>query len=927
MSLYAILELILIGPLKLVFEILFELAHRFTGHPGLAIVALSLMMNLMVLPLYRSADAMQEKARDIDEKLRRGVEHIKKTFSKDEQMMILQTYYRQNNYKPTDALGGSVSLLLEIPFFMAAYQFLSHLEVLNGVSFGPIADLGAPDGLIVLGAVSINLLPFVMTIVNIISSAIYLKGFPLKSKIQMYSMALFFLVFLYTSPSCLLLYWTLNNVFSLVKTIFYKLPHPKKTVDILCVLSGLAVLFFGLFVYQTNSFKRKAIVFFIGVCLELPLILKLLKHQIHLSLKFEKPNRIHFQLGLLFLTVIVGVFIPSVYLSASPQEYVDLSYFHHPLYYLFNTLCMSVGTFFVWFNVFYSLADDRWKSIFEKLVLTVSVLMLINYMFFGTDLGIISSSLKYEADMVFSRMDQIVNLGVLIIAGALMLILMQWKKNAVIFGCLCIVLAISGMSFINGKTVYDSIGDVALKQDSYMNDTPYLQLNKQGKNVVVIMLDRAAGEYIPYIFNEKPDLKKKYDGFTYYSNVISYGRYTNFGSPAMLGGYEYTPVEMNRRSTESLVSKHNEALMVMPVLFSQNDFQVTVCDPTYANYSWIPDLSLFDGYDGIRSFVTKGRFSDTAKKQGIIDKTKRNFFVFSLMKTMPVLLQPTLYDEGNYNQSKKSAASVEYEYSAQTVEGLSKSYGVSKEFMDPYDVLQNMNNMTQITDSNQNTYLFLSNDATHEPILLQTPDYTVSESVDNTDYDLTHESRFDVDEKKIVMETSRQMIHYHANMAALIQIGNWLEMLKENNVYDNTRIILVSDHGYPLHHFSELILDDGTDDSYNIEAYFPLLMVKDFYSEGFVESDEFMTNADVPLMAFDGLVNNPVNPFTGKELSDNEKYAHDQYLITSNEWDTNFNNGNQFLPSSWLSVKDDIWNQENWSVYEGEMVLEEHFAQ
>ena len=62
MSLFTMLESILIGPLKLVFEIIFTIANRFIGHPGLAIIFLSLVMNILVLPLYRRADAMQEEA-------------------------------------------------------------------------------------------------------------------------------------------------------------------------------------------------------------------------------------------------------------------------------------------------------------------------------------------------------------------------------------------------------------------------------------------------------------------------------------------------------------------------------------------------------------------------------------------------------------------------------------------------------------------------------------------------------------------------------------------------------------------------------------------------------------------------------------------------------------------------------------------------
>ena len=46
MSLFTILYNILIGPLELVFEIIYAIAYRFIGDPGLAIIVLSLIMNL-----------------------------------------------------------------------------------------------------------------------------------------------------------------------------------------------------------------------------------------------------------------------------------------------------------------------------------------------------------------------------------------------------------------------------------------------------------------------------------------------------------------------------------------------------------------------------------------------------------------------------------------------------------------------------------------------------------------------------------------------------------------------------------------------------------------------------------------------------------------------------------------------------------------
>jgi len=42
--------------------------------------------------------------------------------------------------------------------------------------------------------------------------------------------------------------------------------------------------------------------------------------------------------------------------------------------------------------------------------------------------------------------------------------------------------------------------------------------------------------------------------------------------------------------------------------------------------------------------------------------------------------------------------------------------------------------------------------------------------------------------------------------------------------------------------------------------------------------------------------------------------------------ETTINNGNVFLPDRWISVKDNLWEPDNWTVYDGEHVLTEHKA-
>ena len=919
MSFISILETLLIGPLKLLFEIIFRLANEFVNHPGFSIIVLSLIMNILVLPLYRRADAMQEQARDTENKLHKGVSHIKKSFSGDEKMMILQTYYRQNHYKPTDALNGSVSLLLEIPFFMAAYQFLSHLDILQGASLGPIKDLSLPDGLLVIGGLSINILPILMTVINVISCVIYLKGFPLKSKIQLYGMALFFLVFLYTSPAGLVFYWTLNNVFSLVKTIFYKIRNPKLMLRILTTVLGLAFMVFGGFIYETDEIQKRIVLIAIGVLLLLPMLVPIVKSKLPEKEKKADPtpNRKLFFMGGLFLTFLIGLLIPSTFIAASPQEYVDISYFHNPLWYIVSAFCMAAGFFLVWLGVFYWLATPKGKVIFCRLIWILCGVTLVNYLFFGTKLGLLSPSLQYENGVAFTLPQQLINIGIVaVLALALYFLIVKWQK-AISIVLITAIAAVGIMSTVHIVTIQYSVGPLSSYQSQ---GEPNFKLSKNGKNVVVIMLDRAMGLYVPYMFNEKPELEEKFAGFTYYTNTISHGGTTNFGSPGLVGGYEYTPVEMNKRDDEKLVDKHNEALKVMPVLFDKNDFDVTLFDPVYANYQWIPDTSIYDEYPDIKAFLTEGIYNDPKPIQQMIANNHRNFFCFSLMKTMPLFMQSAMYDNGLYNQIEGVKA--ENLYTNQIYENedsTTVAKGYSKPFMDAYNVLTNLSTMSDITDSDNNTFMFMTNNATHEPVLLQEPEYEPSYYVDNTEYDEANPHRYDADGNKLKMNQLLYKTHYQTNMAAMLQLGKWFDYLRENDVYDNTRIILVSDHGRNLYQSGALSFEHE-----NMAAYYPLLMVKDFNSREFTTSYDFMTNADVPTLATNGIIENPINPFTGKEINSDEKTAHDQYIICSSIWDVNKNDGNTFLPSEWASVKDDLWNKNNWKFYFEEVVLKEH---
>lgn len=919
MTFFSILRSVFLGPLKLLFEVIFHFANGIVDNPGFAIIFLSLAMNVLVLPLYRRADAMQEQARATEEKLHDGVAHIKKTFSGNERMMMLQTYYRQNNYSPTNAFRGSVSLLLEIPFFMAAYQFLSHLELLQGVRFGPIADLGAPDQLLAVFGHSVNLLPILMTGINFVSSAIYLRGFPRKTKLQLYALALFFLWFLYASPSGLVFYWTLNNLFSLGKNIFYKLKHPKRVLSVLTALLGIGVilLYFGAVRFGLPGFRRR-IVLLAGCVLLIPSVLYVLAPRLHrqTAARDPQPYRRLFFLAALFLTVLTGILIPSTYVAACPEDYVDASHFYNPLWFIVSAAALSAGTFLLWFGVFYWLASPRGKVIFERAACVFCAVGAIDYIFFGRNLGFVSSTLQFDNGLVFSKTETLLNLLVVAAAAAAVFFLVKkWpKKVGIVLTALTVAMA--GLAGLNSMQTARTVNSI--KPDDSNN--PYFTLSTTARNVVVLFVDRGLGEDLPYLMQEKPELREAFDGFTYYSNVVSFGGHTNYAGPALMGGYEYTPVELNKRSSEPLVDKHNEALKVMPVLFSQNGYDVTVCDPPFANYQGIPDLSIYDDYPEIHRYNTKGYFSDAASAEQVIENNNRNFFCFSLMKILPVATQYAFYDAGNYHR----AVTAELESaSSQVVVNSSVAYGMKKDFLDSYAVLTNLNGMTKISAEEQNHFLFLYNETPHTPTLLREPEYVPSNVVDNTEYDEAHSDRFTLDGETLQVSVPMQIAHYHSNMATMLQIAAWMEYLKVSGVYDNTKIILVSDHGCDLYqseifHYPEHINSD-------MASFFPLLMVKDFNAHGFSVSDEFMTNADVPTISFDGVIENPVNPFTGKPINNAEKTAHGQLVVTYHDgWNIHENNGNTFLPCTWAMVTNNIRDRNDWQFCDTTVVLQEH---
>jgi hypothetical protein len=345
---------------------------------------------------------------------------------------------------------------------------------------------------------------------------------------------------------------------------------------------------------------------------------------------------------------------------------------------------------------------------------------------------------------------------------------------------------------------------------------------------------------------------------------------------------------MNKRADIPLVKKHNDALLLLPTILSENGFQVTVTNPSWANHSWISDITIYKGLKNVTAMNTIGHYTNLwfqlhggAEPDRASRDIKAHIFRFSLFKVLPVAFRRLSYDDGDYWGLKNDWL---------------RSGGDTNELLiDNYAPLDFLPELTTF-DADTSSALLITNELTHtaHAFALAPPDYTP------------------VPVGTVKAEGLQAQNGYEANAAMFHRVGEWLSVLKEAGVYDNTRIIIVSDHGAGLSGEANKNFIIGGDAHY--EKFNPVLFVKDFNSHGPIQFDRtFMTNGDTPQIALKGIIDDPKDPFTGKKLAGNWKM--DGVTITTNDAVMPYMHGkNTFtIPDNeWLHVRGDIFNPDNW---------------
>jgi YidC/Oxa1 family membrane protein insertase len=224
----------LLRPIVWVLRQLLELFVKLIPNWGVAIILVTLVTKIVFLPLtFKSSESMARMA-TLNPKIQEIRTRLKDKPEKMNQEMA--ELYKKEKVNP---LSGCLPLLLQIPIFFALYNLLNTQFELRGAMFIPgwIPDLSVAESVYefpkaFLGITDIRLLPLIMLGTQLLSSKIMQPPSADASASQMklmnYAMPVVFLFMLYNMPSGLTLYWTVQNLLSIVQQVYINWTKKRK---------------------------------------------------------------------------------------------------------------------------------------------------------------------------------------------------------------------------------------------------------------------------------------------------------------------------------------------------------------------------------------------------------------------------------------------------------------------------------------------------------------------------------------------------------------------------------------------------------------------------------------------------------------------------------------------------------------------------
>ena len=208
------------GIFKLVCQFLLNfmnLLHSWLGDYGLSILALTTIIKLTLWPIQNRANRSMRQMAALSPKM----QELKEKYKDDPTRMNqeLMKLYKQYGINP---VGGCLPMMIQIPIFFGLFKMLGQAVELRNAKFLWVRDLSQPDTIAHLPLLGwpVNIIPLCMAATQIWLMAMTPKtGDPTQRRVMMFT-PLIFLFICYNFAAALALYYTAQNLFSILQ--FYQ---------------------------------------------------------------------------------------------------------------------------------------------------------------------------------------------------------------------------------------------------------------------------------------------------------------------------------------------------------------------------------------------------------------------------------------------------------------------------------------------------------------------------------------------------------------------------------------------------------------------------------------------------------------------------------------------------------------------------------
>ncbi|MWV62719.1 sulfatase-like hydrolase/transferase [Helicobacter saguini] len=385
---------------------------------------------------------------------------------------------------------------------------------------------------------------------------------------------------------------------------------------------------------------------------------------------------------------------------------------------------------------------------------------------------------------------------------------------------------------------------------------PVFNFSTTQKNILVIILDRADGYYFKEHYKNHKDLFANFTGFTYFPNAISTSGSTLPTLTSIIAGKYYTAYNINNRKVKDSLSNeiargyasilnafydsNYEVGDILDYPLDYKDLYPLLKDKNKTTYD-------FKKYDDIYKLIHK----DTAF--ALDDNAKiplSRLFSIGIFKFVPYFLRPAIYKEGRWFFNTN----------------IPVGFG-------SYIVMESFRDFISNTASKP-TFKFFHLSITHPP-------YIVDSNCNPT------------------LPTNN---HKDTEICAIKMLNQIIEKMKTLDIYDNTQIFILSDHGIessalPIH--------------YNLTIPF---FYKPFNAKGNLKIDSSnIVNYDIASIYCENIANLSPCPNVDSNILKHLDKKRNILTFRIKDWEIEKQGKNEFyLKDFYIFKGGDIYDSKNW---------------